>query len=124
MKYSLEKSIIKEFYVFRLLLLISFLISAPVAAESVFVKYRGEVPLDNFDCPVLKDSSLVKRICYDHGNSYLIVLLNKTYYHYCEVDSELMESWISAPSLGRFYGSRVRGAGYDCRGKQVPQYGD
>ena len=124
MKYSLEKSIIKEFYVFRLLLLISFLISAPVAAESVFVKYRGEVPLDNFECPALKVSSLVKRICYDYDNSYLTVLLNKTYYHYCEVESELMESWISAPSLGRFYGSRVRGANYDCRGMQVPQYDD
>ena len=53
MKYSLGKSIGKEFYVYRLLLLISFLVSAPVAAESVFVKYHGEVPLDSFDLSLI-----------------------------------------------------------------------
>ena len=73
MNYSLGKPIGKVFYILRLLLLISVLISAPGTAESVFVKYRGEVPLDSFDCPALKDSSLVKRICYDNVKSYVSV---------------------------------------------------
>ena len=42
MNYSLGKPIGKVFYILRLLLLISVLISAPGTAESVFVKYRGE----------------------------------------------------------------------------------
>jgi len=46
--------------VFNLLLLV-----VPALAESDFVKYRGEVPLDTFQCAAVDRSSLIGRVCYD-----------------------------------------------------------
>ena len=68
-------------------LLVSFvasvLIGAAAHAESVFVKYRGEVDLAPFDCSGVDRSSLVRRVCYDRRESYMIINLNGTYYRYC-----------------------------------------
>ena len=38
------------------------------------------VPLDTFKCQSIERSSFIKRICFDATNSYMIVLLNETYY--------------------------------------------
>jgi hypothetical protein len=93
------------------------------SAESVVVKYRGLVPLDTFQCPALKSSSLVTRLCYDAKPRYLVVSLNGTYYHYCAVEPETFQAWIAAPSLGTFYNQRMKGSQrYDCRLHEVPQY--
>lgn len=91
---------------------------AAAYAETVFVKYRGPVNLDEFSCKYTV-SSFVHRICYRANERYLIVLLDQTYYHYCKVPASFLEQWMSAPSLGRFYGSYVRG-NYDCRAGGVP----
>lgn len=91
-------------------------------AETVYVKYRGPVPLDSFNCPPIKSSSFVRRICYDRANSYLIVQLKSTYYHYCDIDSGTVAVWRSAPSLGRFYNQYIKGGAFDCRGRFVPTY--
>jgi hypothetical protein len=97
--------------------------ASPALAESVAVKYRGPVPLDTFKCPVLKPSSLVQRLCYDPEPRYLVVSLNGTYYHYCAVEPETFQAWLSAPSLGQFYNQRMKGSPrYDCRLQPVPQY--
>lgn len=95
-------------------------ISAPSSAsksklpsESVYVKYRGVVDLDGFKCAWTR-SSFVNRICYLEESSYLLVSLNGTYYHYCGVPKRLHNSWISAPSKGKFYHAYVKGR-YDCR---------
>lgn len=92
------------------------------SAETVNVKYRGMVPLDDFQCPVIKKSSLVKRLCYDKSNSYLLVQLKSTYYHYCDVPLAAVEQWISAPSLGRHYNANFKGGPYGCQDKAPPQY--
>ena len=94
----------------------------PAFAETVDVKYRGPVPLDTFECPALKSSSFVTRICYDKQNQYLIVLLRNTYYYYCEIDPNSVAAWIFAPSLGRHYNNNIKGGPFDCRGKYVPEY--
>jgi len=91
-------------------------------AETVFVKYRGPVPLNSFNCTPLKSSSLVKRICYDATNAYLIVKLKNTYYHYCKIDSGMVAAWQNANSLGRFYNQYIKGRAFDCRGRVVPVY--
>lgn len=111
----------------RQMIIVSVLLLAnPAIAETVNVKYRGPVPLDTFDCPALKRSSVVKRICYDAAKSYLIVKLRSTYYHYCSVQPSLFKKWVQAPSLGRFYNQQVKvssnGGRYDCRTKPVPKY--
>lgn len=97
------------------------LFSTPVSAESVFVKYRGAVDLAPFECELITRSSLIKRLCYDPKESYVIVNLTGTYYHYCEVPAGIVASWYQADSMGRYYNARIKGQ-YDCRVYRMPLY--
>lgn len=90
-------------------------------AESVDVKYRGEVNLKFFDCTDIARSSFIRRICYDETNEYMLINLNGTYYHYCAIDAGTVSSLLSAPSMGRFYNSSIKG-NFDCRTHRVPEY--
>jgi hypothetical protein len=93
--------------------LLSCLFAAPTLAETVYVKYRGPVNLENFQC-ANPSSSLVHRICYRSDKQYLIVLLDRTYYHYCNMPRSVVQQWLGAPSQGKFYRANVKGR-YDCR---------
>ncbi len=97
-----------------------------VMAETVTVKYGGQVPLDTFDCQDVIDSSLVNRVCYDADESYMVILLQSTYYHYCEIGPEVVNGLLAASSKGKFYNARIKGTGidgpYDCRTHRVPTY--
>lgn len=92
------------------------------SAETVDVKYRGPVNISSFDCPTIKGSSFVNRICYHQATSYLIVKLRSTYYHYCDVGLDLFGAFVDAPSLGRFYNQAIKGQSYNCQGKAVPTF--
>jgi hypothetical protein len=98
----------------------------PAYAESVYVKYRGDVDLDPFQCEDITGSSFVNRICYDAANQYMLILLNSTYYHYCEIDAGTVFALKSAPSIGKFFRAHIRGTGtdgpFDCRTHRVPEY--
>lgn len=95
------------------------LISAAFArAETVYVKYRGPVDLDGFNCQYTV-SSFVNRICYQKDAQYLVVLLKSTYYHYCRIPPFVVGAWLSAPSKGEFYNAKVKGE-YDCRLGGIP----
>jgi len=72
-------------------------------AEVVDVKYRGTISLVTFECPNIKKSRLVNRICYQREAQYMVIKLKSTYYHYCEVGVDVLSEFISAKSLGRFY---------------------
>ena len=85
------------------------------------VKYRGPVNLSPFACEWVDRSSLVKRLCYDAKEKYVVVNLTGTYYHYCEVPSAFVATWRSAESMGSFYRAHVKG-NYDCRLFRVPPY--
>ena len=89
--------------------------------NQVYVKYRGEVSLETFTCNTITRSSLIRRLCYDKAESYVIVNLNGTNYHYCEVPESFVNEWMNATSMGKFFNSRVKG-GFDCRVKRMPQY--
>ena len=95
--------------------------SIPTMAESVYVKYRGEVNLAPFSCEWVSRSSLVKRLCYDQKEQYVIVQLKSTYYHYCEVPSGVVSNWRNADSMGRYYSTNMKGR-YDCRVNLLPEY--
>ena len=71
-------------------------------AESVSVKYRGAVDLAPFKCNWINRSSLVNRLCYDEKETYVVVMLRDTYYHYCEVPKSTVAAWFSASSMGSF----------------------
>ena len=92
-------------------------------AQDVNVKYRGPVNVDNghFVEFQLKPSSLVKQIYYDEPNEYLIVSLDGAYYHYCSLPLEVVNDWVNAESLGRYYNKNIKGR-FDCRINPTPEY--
>ena len=102
-----------------LLLLLSFSFIGSAYAESVYVKYRGNTSLDNFIC-TNTSSSFVHRICYQQQHSYVIVLLGRTYYHYCRVPDTTVNRWLSSSSKGSFYHSNIKGR-FDCRLGGIPK---
>jgi KTSC domain-containing protein len=105
---------------------LSIMLTGSAFAETVFVKYRGAVPLDSFDCTDTSRSSFVKRVCYDAAKSYMIISLKGTYYHYCEIDAQTIDDLLAAPSIGRFYLAHIKGTGtdgpFDCRTHRAPDY--
>jgi hypothetical protein len=90
-------------------------------AESVYVKYRGDVDLKSFDCAGVTRSSFITRVCYDRRNEYMLISLNGTFYHYCEIDAGTVSSLLNAPSMGRFFNQNVKGH-YDCRIHRMPEH--
>jgi hypothetical protein len=94
----------------------------PGRAESVFVKYRGDVSLNSFDCTDIARSTFINRVCYDQRNEYMLISLNGTFYHYCEIDVGTVSSLLNAPSMGTFYNASIK-SNFDCRVHRVPEYG-
>ena len=104
-----------------LLIIVLLFLTFEVNAESVNVKYRGAVNLAPFNCTWVQRSSFINRLCYDPKERYVIVLLKSTYYHYCEVPELVVSAWDSASSMGRYYGTYIKGR-YDCRVNYMPAY--
>lgn len=96
-------------------------LALPLWAESVDVKYRGQIDLKHFDCRDITRSSFIRRVCYDATNQYMPINLNGTYYHYCEIDRGTVLTLLGAESMGRYYNSYVKGR-FDCRVKRIPTY--
>ena len=95
-------------------------------AESVDVKYRGLVDLKTFECRDINRSSFIQRVCYDKAQSYMVIRLKGTYYHYCELPPATFDGLMDAPSMGQFFNQNIKGAGsdgpYDCRTHRIPTY--
>jgi hypothetical protein len=96
-------------------------ITVECRSETVDVKYRGPVDLSPFVCSSIERSSFVRRVCYDHANAYMIVSLNGTYYHYCNIDNATVDSFFAADSMGRYFNASIKGH-FDCRTWHVPAY--
>ena len=94
------------------------LLTAEVRSETVDVKYRGNVDLKTFDCRDINRSSFIQRVCYDKAQSYMIINLRGTNYHYCELPTATYDGLMGAPSMGQFYNQNIKGPGsdwpYDC----------
>jgi KTSC domain len=98
-----------------------FAASSIARAESVYVKYRGEVDLKFFECTDITRSSFIRRMCYDRQNEYMLISLNGTFYHYCEIDDGTVSALMTAESIGRYYNASIKGR-FDCRTHRVPEY--
>jgi hypothetical protein len=96
--------------------------STAAQAECVTVKYRDGacVPLEKFECKKTV-SSFVNEVCYDEKNRYMLILLNTTWYHYCQIPQDVVTVLEGAESVGRFYNTDVKRK-YGCRGLPVPIY--
>ena len=107
-------------------LLFMSLLTTPLSAETVDVKYRGPVHLKPFACTDTPRSSFVQRVCYDTAQNYMLINLRGTYYHYCELPAATFDAFLAAPSTGQFYNQRIKGTGsdgpFDCRTHRVPAY--
>jgi hypothetical protein len=105
---------------------LAILITTPVSSETVDVKYRGAIDLKPFACTDTPRSSFIQRVCYDKAQSYMLISLRGTYYHYCELPASTFDSFVAAPSMGQFYNQNIKGSGadgpFDCRTHKVPQY--
>ncbi len=105
----------------------------PVAAmapstETVSVRYGGMVPIYLFMCERL-DSSFLSRACYDIGEDYLIIEIDRAWYQYCGVDYETFARLTKAESPGRFYNEQIKSgenwdSPFDCRVHPAPDYSD
>jgi hypothetical protein len=102
---------------FSFVLLLGF--AGDCRSETVDVKYRGPVDIAAFKCTSIDRSSFIRRVCYDAANSYMVVKLNETYYHYCDIDSTTVDAFNTAASMGRFFNDAIRGH-FDCRNGHVP----
>ena len=107
----------RESLIFLVMVLLS--ASAPASADTVMVKYRGPVNLDNFSCESVNRSSFVNRVCYQQSSRYMVINLSGTYYHYCRIGPEIVGALMQASSMGRFYNQNIKGQ-YDCRAGGVP----
>src|ERR1035437_8482914 len=100
--------------------------AAEARSETVDVKYRGPVDLKTFECRDINRSSFIQRVCYDKAQSYMIISLHGTYYHYCELPPATYDGLMDAPSMGHFYNQNIKGSGsdgaYDCRTHRIPNY--
>ncbi len=111
----------------RFLPIILTLVSATWAgAETIDVRYRGLIDLKPFACQDITRSSFINRVCYDAANKYMVILLNSTYYHYCELPKPTLDALLGASSMGQFFNANIKGSGkdgpYDCRTHRVPAY--
>jgi hypothetical protein len=70
----------KKFTLFARCVTLGMLIagSCPANAETVSVKYRGEVDLAPFACKAVTRSSFIDRVCYDEKNTYMLMNLRGT----------------------------------------------
>jgi hypothetical protein len=102
------------------------LIAVPASSETVDVKYRGPVDLKAFACVDTPRSSFIQRVCFDKAQSYMLINLRGTYYHYCELPAATLDAFMTAPSMGQFYNQKIKGSGsdgpFDCRTHRVPTY--
>ena len=90
----------------------------------VWVKYRAtpvNVSHPRFKYLETSRSSFVTGAWYDDSNSYMIIGLNGTYYHYCRMPGSAWNAFRTADSFGRHYNAFIKGR-YDCRLGGVPEY--
>jgi hypothetical protein len=90
----------------------------------VWVKYR-QTPVNvadpRFEYLDTSRSSFITGAWYDGSNSYMVIGLRGTYYHYCRMPRNAWDSFRSADSFGKHYNAFIKG-NFDCRLRGVPAY--
>jgi hypothetical protein len=90
-------------------------------AETVDVEGSGPVDLSIFDCHDITRSSVISRVCYDTESRRMLVQRHAIYHQYCDLPQDTFDAFLNAPSMGRFFNTRIKTAGldghglYDCR---------
>ncbi len=87
-------------------LLVALVLPVPSMAQGV----RGQ--LEPW-CQAVERSSFVKAVCYDERVRRLSMQLEGRWYRYCDVPAAMVQQLLSAPSIGRYFQSQIRGR-YEC----------
>lgn len=93
---------------FILLVIASFLF-VKASAETISVRYFGNLDLAGFTCQSVTQSSFIHRVCYDAGEGALIIELRDRYYGYCAIEKSTVQALLAADSMGTFYNERIKG---------------
>src|SRR6267154_1700981 len=88
-------------------LITSFSGAAWADAETIDVKYYGKLDLAPFACTEVTRSSFISRACYDKANQFMVVQLKTVYYPYCEMPAATYQTFLDAPSMGKFYNANI-----------------
>jgi hypothetical protein len=51
----------------------------------------------------------------------MLISLNGTYYHYCEIPVRTVSNLLGANSMGRYFRQNIKG-NFGCKGNRVPEY--
>lgn len=88
----------------------------------VDVKYRNDpVDVSNFEYLNTSRSSWVRGAWYDAANQYMIINLQGTNYHYCDMPSSAWRSFKSTSSSGNHYNAYIKSS-YDCQYNYLSHY--
>jgi len=95
-------------------------------AETIDVKYYGKLAVAPFACADITRSSFINRACYDQTNQFMVVQLRLVFYPYCEIPAAAYQTFLDAPSMGKFYNANIEGSvsdgPFDCRSRRAPKY--
>jgi len=87
----------------------------------VNVKYWNRVDVAKFDTIDTSKSSFIRNAYYDKNNQYLILNLEWTYYHRCDVPNYIRTDFKNSESFWKYYNKYIKWE-YDCRQSVVPSY--
>ena len=87
--------------------------------DPVVITDRGKVDLASYQCQNDTQSGFITRVCYDAGTRRMLLgFQDGTYRQYCRVPVSIADGLLSAPSMGRYYSTEIRGSGksgpFDC----------
>ena len=90
----------------------------------VNIKYRDSdvnIAASYFEEADIIANNLVDGAWYDESNKYMIIKLNGTYYHYCDMPTIAWEGLEGSNDPEDYYDDRIKG-NYDCRLGYIPTY--
>jgi hypothetical protein len=91
-------------------------LAAPIVPEAVDVDGIGHVDLKSFTCSDTPRSTVVQRVCYARSRRSLLVNVRGNYRAHCELPPDVYRKFITASSMGQFYGRTISGnATFQCR---------
>jgi len=94
----------------RIAFILALLFTSPrEEAEVVEVRDRGAVDLKPFDCQDVTRSTVISRVCYDAESRRMLVQHHALYRQYCELPKGTIDAFLNAPSMGRFFKTKIDG---------------
>ena len=90
-------------------LMIATALMSPIVSETVDVDRIGHVDLKSFTCSDTPRSTTIQRVCYERSKHLMIVNAHGTYRASCDLPPHVYQVFITAGSMGQFYGDAVGG---------------